>query len=273
MQTETYKRIAIKHKHFVQEMNTVWESYETINFYAERLHVLLREGRIETPVILKIKSDSTAKLRKIAKDNAYGTLTHIKDKKNPRVSLIEIALIFEHYISSVIELVYQEFPKKAFPASEKYEGEEKVIDIILSSDDKQEIINRLIEEKLRKLFYGNIADIFIKDKARMELKDTFTNEYGRKLVAMMLEIFARRNIHIHNGGKVDSKYIRETRQNADYFNKVLAIDQNYLHESTNVLIQIATMFTCAIMKNIYKVEPQSKALKRIYWKNNIANNA
>lgn len=181
------------------------------------------------------------------------------------MSLIEAALIFENYISSIIEMVYQEYPKKAFPKSEKYEGDEKALEIILSSSSKEEIMDRLIEEKLRKLFYGNIEDIFAKDKARMELKDTFTGEYGKELIANMLEIFARRNIHIHNSGKVDRKYIRETHKNEDKLNKVLKIDAEYLRESINVLTQIATMFTCAIMKNIYKVDPKSIALKRSYW--------
>ena len=265
---ETYKKISIAHKHFIQEMNTIWESFETIDHYSQVLHNLIKDETINPPSFQHLTFDKVHSIKSIRKDNSYGILSHIKDKKNPRTALIEAALIFEDYISKIILFVYTDHPMKASPSkdsNESNETREKLFQIILNSENKQEILDRLLEEKLRGMFYGNIADIFLKDKAKLELGDTFTNPGGRKLINNMSEIFARRNIHIHNGGRIDRKYIKEAKQHGDKLGKVLTIDSNYIRDSINILTQIATMFTCAVMKNIYNVSPKSSALKRTYW--------
>ena len=41
---------------------------------------------------------------------------------------------------------------------------------------------------------------------------------------------------------------------------------NYIKDTINVFSQIATLFTVAVIKNIYKQEPKSNALSRTYWR-------
>lgn len=260
----TYKKISICHKHFVQEINTVWESYQTIDYYSGFLHQCIKNDTISIPEFQSLTIGSN-RLKTISKSNIFGTLSHIRDKKNPRTALIEAALIFEDYISSIVTLVYKDFPQRILKDSDSDDNQEKVIQIVLSSQDKEEIVDRLIEEKIRGLFYGNISDIFLKDKARVQLENTFNNPIGKELIRQMIEIFARRNIHIHNRGKVDRKYLRETKNTTLKLNSVLKIDQQYIRNSINVLTQVATVFTQAILKNIYKTSPVNKALKRTYW--------
>lgn len=248
----------------MQEINTVWESFEVINFYSMTIHSLIKQNEIPLPTINNLTIDSSQEKRTISKDRIYGTLSHIKDKKNPRTALIEATLIFEAYISDVILMVYLDYPRRALAADAANENQTKLTEIILSSDSKEEIIDRLLEEKIRGIFYGSVADIFQKDRAKVELKDTFKNEKGRKLIDEMLEILARRNIYIHNAGKVDRKYLRETKKDVQ-LGTVLSISENYIKNAINVFSEIATMFTVAILKNIYKIEPKSNALQKTYW--------
>ena len=268
---ETYKKISIRHKHFIQEMNSVWESYEVINYYSYVLHSEIKADLISSPTIHHLSANKTGLTKPISKNNTFGVLSHIRDKKNSRTALFEATLIFENYISSIITFVHTDYPHKSLNttnANDNSDGQEKIYRIILSSTDKNEIIDRLIEEKVRGIFYGNIADIFLKDKAKLELKDTFNSPKGRTLIDNMLEIFARRNIHIHNAGRIDRKYVRETKLHEDKLGTILKIDQTYIRNSINILTEIATMFTCAIMENIYKETPQNKALNRTYWHDN-----
>lgn len=261
---ETYKKISIKHKHFISEINTVWESYETIDFYSTILHQNLKKDIVSVPKFQSLSVDSKG-AKTISKNNVFGTLAHIKDKKNPRTALIEAALIFEDYISNIVVLVYKDYPNRALGNSDSIDNQEKIMQIVISSKNREEIIDRLIEEKVRGIFYGNIADIFLKDKAKLQLEDTFNNPDGIEIINKMLEIFARRNINIHNGGKVDRKYLREVKSTTAKLNSILKIDQQYLRDSINILTQIATIFTNAVLKNIYKTASTNRALNRTYW--------
>lgn len=261
----TSKKISIRFKHYIQETNTVWESFEVINYYSNVLHEAIKNDIVSLPHVQTLSIDATRKKRIYSKERVYGTLSHIRDKKNLRTALIEATLIFEDYITDIVMLVYSDYPQKALSADLQNENQEKISNIILSSKDKAEIIDRLLEEKIRGLFYGNIADIFQKDRAKLELKDTFKTKEGLILIDSLLEILARRNIYIHNNGRVDRKYTRESKNPKAVLGSILVTDEQYIRNTINILSQIATLFTTAVLKNIYNTDPKSIALKRTYW--------
>lgn len=264
--TPTYKKIAIRFKHFIQEENTVWESYSVIEYYSHSLHDKIKNNVVEMPAYKTLTYHSQAN-REISKDRLYGTLSHISALQNPRNSLIAAMLIFEEYISNLVELVYKDYPQKCLTQADgKAEMSDKLSTIILESRDKDEIIERIIEEKIRGIFYGNLSDLFIKDKAKLELKDTFKGE-NTVLIDKLKEINARRNIYVHNGGKVDRKYLREIKDTTVRVNTVLKIDSDYLKEAINIMAQIAKLTTVAIMNNIYNVQANNGVLNRTYWLN------
>lgn len=45
-QVETYKKIATKFKQYCLEMNKVWDSYSTIDFYSHQLHPYVKRDNI-----------------------------------------------------------------------------------------------------------------------------------------------------------------------------------------------------------------------------------
>ena len=264
----TYKKIATRFKHFIQDINTVWESYSVIEYYSNSLHNKVKNNIIELPSYTTLTYNSDRKTS-LSKDRVYGTFSHISSLQNPRNSLISAMLIFEEYISNLVEMVYIDYPQKCLTQSDdKTEMTEKLSSIIMDSKDKDEIIERIIEEKIRGIFYGNMSDLFIKDRAKLELKDTFKGD-NTILIEKLKEINARRNIYVHNGGKIDRKYVRETKKTDVKLNSVLKIDSPYLKEAINIMAQIAKLTTVAIITNIYKVEAQNGLLNKTYWSQSV----
>lgn len=261
---ESYKKISIKFKQYIQEINMVWETFSTIDFYSEYLHDKIKDETIQPPQVQTLTYNKRS-IKKISKNQSYGTLSHIKSTQNPRNALISANLIFEKYISDLVMMVYKDYPQKSLALNQGQENTEKITNIIFSSTDKEEIIDRMLEEKIRGIFYGNISDLFIKDKAKLELKDTFKTEVNIELINILSEIIARRNIHIHNAGKVDRKYVRETHSDLK-LDKKLSMDSEYIRNTINVFSEVAKLTTIAVLTNIYKAEPNNSLLNRTYWK-------
>lgn len=261
--TPTYKKIAIGYKHFKQSINTVWESFQTIDFYLKLNHTQLKHNQIP-PLSLRSLQGKVEKT--LSPNVCFGSFDYIINKKNMRMALIESVTIFEEYIGKIVYLVYNDFPEKVKGSAEKDDSEnkDKIMQIIFSSDSKEDIIDRLIEERIRNLFYGNIADLFIKDRAKLELRDTFTIEKHKALVNDFIEISSRRNIYIHNNGRVDRKYIRETKIPDVKIGAVLSIDEEYIKKAINTLKALATIITVTVLKNIYNVDTLSTSIKSVY---------
>lgn len=265
-QVETFKKISIRFKHYIQEANTVWEAFSVIGFYSKELHNQVKLDKISLPTHQSLTYKKTKSVT-ISKERIYGTFAHISSLQNPRNSLIAALHAFEVYVSDLVALVYLDFPQKALGGgSDKNEIPEKISTIILDSQDKKEIIERIVEEKIRNLFYGNLSDLFLKDRAKLELGNLFKDD-NAVLIDKFVEISARRNIYVHNGGKVDRKYIRETKITTHKVGSVIKIDSNYLKDAINIMSQIAKLLTCEVLKNIYNTTNYSTLLKRTYWKN------
>lgn len=113
------------------------------------------------------------------------------------------------------------------------------------------MIDTLAEEKVRSIFYGNPADVFLKDKCKLELGTLFSSKY-RLAISLYSEILGRRNAIIHNSGRVDKKYIRENPQSTLLEGKKIIISENYLRGTIGLLVGIAAETTSNVVENIYK---------------------
>lgn len=135
--------------------------------------------------------------------------------------------------------------------------DKKLINIIIDSDDRQEIISRIIEERVRSLFYGNPVDFFEKDKAKLGFGTYFKDNY-KDLLKEYTEITARRNIIVHNSGRVDRKYLREVKSTSYKIGNKIIIEKEYLKRALCILEGLAAAATSEVIKKIYKDTPQGK---------------
>lgn len=260
-----YSKYGTKFGQYIRNMKKVWRSFSLIEYYtSQTLPKLIKNKTIPYPSYNDLIQGSKH-TQMMRRETTFGMLTHVRILQNPRASLLAALQLFEVYISDITALVYFDYPKRGI-GEKKAEFEEKIIDIIIESNDKKEILERLIEEKIRGIFYGNIANVFIKDELHLELKDTFKEE-NAALIETLKEIIARRNIYVHNDGRVDSKYLRETKRKDIKLNAVLQTDAIYLRDAILVMNEIAKLTTIAIIQNIYKGVAKGKQLCATYWTN------
>lgn len=237
------KTIKIKNLHvmfrsFRGDMNNVWEQY---CFLEEHVG----NSKVKEFECLSFYS---SKVYKKDLQDAGGMKTKFINGQNSKVHLIEAIGIFEKYISLLAEKVYTDYPKKM-----KSPGmdEKKMFELIMSTDNKEELVARIIEEKIRGIFYGNPSDIFAKDKCNFEIKDVFKNNYCKEL-ELYKEIVGRRNVIIHNLGRVDRKYLRENSKSSLRENEKIAITSDYLRGTIGLLTGFAAITTKCVIENIYK---------------------
>ncbi len=157
--------------------------------------------------------------------------------------------------------LYRDFPYKLETKDETPDQQSKILKTIINSVDREEIIERLSEEKIRSIFYGKPVDFFKTDKARVGVGNYIKSTYNLALTKFE-EIVARRNIYTHNQGKVDRKYLREVTGTTLKLGDKLTITKNYLKDSIKVLLGLTVVTTQLALKNNYNATKISEKLKK-----------
>lgn len=146
------------------------------------------------------------------------------------------------------------------PASDKEEI--KLINLIVDCVDKQEIIERIVEEKVRSILYGNPVDFFIKPKTKLRFQKYFETKCQSQL-AQYAEITARRNVIAHNNGRVDRKYLREVPHTTLTLNQAVSLNEAYLSESISLLLCLAARATELVLVGHYGAIANGKLRERL----------
>jgi hypothetical protein len=266
MDDELYsKNLARRFKTYSSDMKDVWESYCFIGKYMEAIHPLIKDDVLPPFAVVPLASEDD-KEQATDKKNTFGYIDHIIKKVNPSRSLITAVALTEDFLQDMVKNVYTAYPENLSGGDSKDAPErvEKVVDVILRSDDKDEIINKLIEEKVRGIFYGNPVDFFLKDK-KLKLKfGTLFKDNHSKNIEIYSEIVARRNIYAHNGGRVDRKYAKESgASNVKLGNKIKIID-DYLKESIQILRGLSSVAAFTVCKRIFSSPPPGGRLFHVY---------
>lgn len=253
-------KLHVRYKRFQKEQRDIWESFSIIEFYAPKIRDAIKNDVFPSLTIDRIWNDSD---RTLSKNNTYGALTSLERRGNLRSTLLEVVLVFEDYMSDLIELVYLDIPNKLMSMQDdsNSSGYQKLLRLMLSSSDKDEMVDRLVEEKIRGVFYGNPLDVFEKDKAKLEFGSFFKDNYSNELNEFR-KIVAARNVVAHNNGKIDRKYQREVDSSAK-LGKKIEIDREFIKNSIHVLSLLAAQSTRLIVENIYKETPKGNLGKAI----------
>lgn len=157
-------------------------------------------------------------------------------------------------------VIYKDFPSKLTIGATEQESEKresKLLSIIINSFDKEEMLAKLTEEKIRGIFYGSPADFFKKDTAKIGLARFFADNH-HKTLEKFAEIIARRNIFVHNDGKVDRKYLREVTNPTFGLGNKAVISYDYLKETIMILKALAVLVTDIAVRKNYNVVPNKR---------------
>lgn len=250
--SKSLPKLHVRYKRFQKDLNDVWESFLIIEFYTPRIKGLIKNDRLPTLTIDTFRNEST---KTLDKDNTYGALSSLERRGNFRRTLLEAVLIFEDYMSDLIELVYLDLPNKLTSVQDDSNntGYQKLLKLMLSCSNKVEMVERLVEEKIRGVFYGNPLDVFEKDKAKLEFGSFFKDNCTAELNKLK-KIIAARNIIAHNNGKIDRKYLRETDASAN-LGSIIKLDREFIKDSLHILYLFATQSAKLVVENIYSGTP------------------
>ena len=235
-------------KGYLGDMKNVWEEYSYL------VHLI---ESTETQAFA-IESLFTSRTHPKTKEHAGGMRTRFMRGVNTKNHYIDAIGIFENYIASVVEFVYWDYPVKIGGGMDQ----DKLFDLIIKSEDKESMLDSLIEEKIRSIFYGNPLDVFEKDKCKLELGKTFKDTYGASM-PLYREIVGRRNVLIHNSGRIDKKFLRENKDSSLQEGRKVVISEDYLRGTIGLLIGIAAVTTKCVIEKIYKGDIQGTLSKSL----------
>lgn len=197
---------------------------------------------------LEIENHNNNGSKKFFAKDIDGICIRLRNSTNSKKALINSVALTESFLQDLTQMIYKEYPNK-LNSKEGVEviGQQiKLTQLIFESQTKEEMIDKMIEEKVRGIFYGNPVDFFEKDKAKIGLDTMFKTSFS-KAISKYSEVVNRRNIIIHNESKVDRKYIRETKSALRLGSKP-AIDKIYLKNSINLLIGLSAASVVAVLK-------------------------
>ena len=239
--------IARKFIEFDKQIRNIWYEY-----------IYLEEVISNTPPINIPKRKITGTTRGTLDSKRTGTLkVNFLCTKNSQSHFIDAIIQFEQFIYYLSEQNFTVFPKKL--GTEPLSGQ-KLTKLIYDKNSIVEILESIIEEKNRKIFYGNPVDIFLKDPCKFGYKKYFEDNY-LQIIKYFKQIIATRNIIIHNNSRVDSKYLKETKSTTYKNKEIVIISSEFLRESILILNGLITELTNQYLTVNFSSTYRSKHIK------------
>ncbi|VWD36234.1 hypothetical protein BLA39750_05029 [Burkholderia lata] len=245
-------------KQYNRDIKDVWASYNLLSFYLPKVHESVKSGTYPTLHLNSLSGIATAPHVK-NKNDTFGTLSHIERKVVPIRTLLSGVSVTEDFLKDLCVLTYERFPQKlsGTDGDESAEQRQKIINTILTSESKEEILSKLTEEKVRGIFYGNVTDFFLKPKkVKLEFGDHFSKEHSIN-IGYFQEAVARRNVHAHNDGRIDAKYLRETSIFPFKAGQRPILSSKYLQHTLVILRGLSAVAASLVCKNVFN-EPSIK---------------
>ncbi|MEI2739271.1 MAG: hypothetical protein V9F01_10830 [Chitinophagaceae bacterium] len=247
--------------HYKRDIKNVWEEYNLINHSLIEAKQLQKNKSYTVPFQRELLLNNT--IYQYSDRDIYKFVARLINEKLPQKSLVESVAMTETYLQDLTALVYRDYPSKVtHQNADTPQSQLKLTQLIVNSIDKAEMIEKLIEEKIRGIFYGNPVDFFTKDKAQIGINDFIKNNCV-KGTAEYAEIIARRNIIVHNDSNVDSKYIKEVTGTTLTAGQKPLTDKPYLRKSIITLRGAAALSTKLCLENIYNQPMNNNRIERI----------
>jgi len=251
MTTEQKKAATVIQNCFVnyrRDLINVWRDFLFTQFLVERYRQEVSKNK--KTMTLEIENHNNNSIKSFKLKDIDGICNRITKSTNARRTLISSVSLTENFLQDLARAVYKTYPEKvnSKDTAEAIGQQIKLMQVIFDSTDKTEMIDKIIEEKIRGIFYGNPIDFFEKDKAKLGFDNIFKDKYPNAL-QQYAEIINRRNINIHNDGCVDRKYIRETGSTFRLGSKPI-VDKVYLKPSIMLLLGLSSVSTKIVLEKV-----------------------
>lgn len=252
-----------RYKEYLGILSGIYEDYCFQQHFLPYLHSKIKTGELHS---FKIKSIVTKKtFNNYRTDWIYGIISRQKDISLAEHTLTKAVGITENFLQQIASRVYYDYPDlmNSNHNTVDTQQQEKLLNIILQSADKKEILSKIAEEKIRGIFYGDPTDFFTKDKAKLGFKNYFKDHYDLAIKEYKT-IIAYRNIIMHNNGRIDNKFIREIKGTTYKEGQKIHISSQYIFDSLFLLNGLSLITLNSVLDNRYKLPLiTSKYTKRI----------
>jgi len=261
------KNISIAYKNYRKNIMSFWETYIFDKLMITEMEKLIRNDELKYFELESLSNPWTNgnNVRHFLKKDMLGITQRNSLRLQYRRTIIEAVSTTEIFLQKICEIVYKDYPfriKLGNNSDESNIYREKLFDIIVNCNTKEDILEKISEEKIRSLFYGNPIDFFIKDKGNIGLDDYFCKNHI-SAIEKYKEIIGRRNIIIHNNGKIDSKYLKETKSTRYRLGQIPKTDEIYLREMIFILRGLSATTTKITLEKIYKYNCKGALLDNV----------
>lgn len=260
-QIPPYILISKRFRAYDKTIRDIWEVYNFHNYYLPILHKQITNGDIP---VFTMPSMPNLEVKQKNRDDTLGVISHISAQLNSQRGLIVAVSQTEVFLQYLMTRVLRDFPGRLAVGAQIETGarELKILEVIIGSTGRREIIDKLIEERVRSLFYGQPTDFFLKDKAKLGFGDHFATKCAAA-VDRYAEITARRNLLIHNDGRVDRKYLREVPSGTLKLGQKAIVDQEYLRQALLTVRGLSAAAGVLVCEKVYNnVVPSGVMLNR-----------
>jgi hypothetical protein len=180
-------------------------------------------------------------------------------RRNSLVSLLSAA---EWAFSESIYAYLREHPQLVTQNSEKVFTYRE----ILSFGSVEDIAEQLIQTRIRKLTNDNIVGWihFLDNQLKIDLE-----MFDEELIKILKEIFARRNLIVHNGSQASQSYVKKFKDLIAPKTKAgtgLRVDANYFDRSA----EIVETFFIVVCSSIWRLTKQDESQERFVLLLNLA---
>jgi hypothetical protein len=256
-----YILISKRFKTYDKTIRDIWEAYHFHSFYLPVLHDLIKKENVPA---LELPALGGPKVHVQKRNNTLGAISHILAKVSPQRSLIVAVSQSEAFLQYLAVRVFRDFPGRLLGGgdTDQRAREMKLLEVMVKSASRAEMLDKVIEERVRGIFYGAPSDFFLKDKAKLGFGDHFSTNCP-DAVNKFVELCARRNVLIHNDGKVDRKYLREAPGSTFKLHETISVDEPYLREALLTLRGLCAAAGVLVCERVYSdAVPSGRMLQR-----------
>ena len=183
------------------------------------------------PSIYSARNNDSLELQQDIISRLLATLDMLDTRLNTNIyrqSFISLFSIFDAYVFDYMKKYFISHPKELeeFFKPDKNEKSKISFDNIIEYENMQSLINGLVEQKFEGKYIKQILKLLKTYKP--SVFDGF--DYN-----VIMETVNRRNIHIHNQGLVDSRYIEEYNNDKLDIGDYAQISKQYFSNATTLL--------------------------------------
>lgn len=157
------------------------------------------------------------------------------------LALSQLVTIFEGYIFDVAHEIFVNRPETL------RSSRELTADVVLNLNNKEEIIQHLADREIEDLQYKSITDVI----KYFDKKFKITLGAERVPDGKVAEIVATRNIHVHNKGIVNQRYLQFAPSNEFRAGDYRHVNRKYLIASFSLLRRVAKYMDVKVQRKYF----------------------